>query len=110
MFNRLIIRLGLMKDQRIRLTIPRGALFAFLSVMLLILFILVSLSTYYLCLVTAPLLAYWCYCFYWFDTVWRGFGYSGVILVVIGLTAVILGIVVGKPLASHVWSLIKTLF
>ena len=110
MFNKLISSLSIERDKNIRLGIPHRTLFAFLLVMLMIFFTLVSFSTYYLCLATAPLIAYWCYCFIWFGGVWRGFGYSLFVLLTFAAVTLILGIFVGKPLVHLGWDKIKMLF
>ncbi len=103
-------KLNTLKEQNIRLSVPRKTVFGFLFIMLLILFLLVSFTSYYMTIVTVPLLGYWCYTYYWFLGVWRSFGYSKAVLVIAAVIAIGAGIFVGRPTVLWVWSIIRERF
>lgn len=104
--NERIRRLNAQKEMHIRLSIPRGTLLAFLSVLLLIIFVLTSLSSYYMLIVTVPFAAIWAYAYYWFAGVWRSFGYSRAVLVLAAAVAVAFGATVGRMMCERAWTLI----
>ena len=105
-----IKKLNALKEQNIRLSIPRRTVFGFLFVMLLILFLLVTFTSYYMTIVTVPLLGYWCYTYYWFSGVWKSFGYSKVILVIVVVIAIGAGIFIGRPEVLLAWDTLRSRF
>ena len=110
MVNKLIYKLNILKEQGIRINIPHKTVFGVLFCMLIILFAAVSFTTYYMAIVTIPVLAIWSYSFYWFSGVWRGFGYSVKLLIIFAVITVLLGIFIGIPIVQYAWRLIKTKF
>ena len=105
-FRDTIKKLDALKEQNIRLSVPRRTVFGFLFVMLLILFLLVSFTSYYMTIVTVPLMGYWCYTYYWFSGVWRSFGYSVIMLVTVAVIAVITGVLIGRPIVLWVFEIV----
>lgn len=105
-----IKKLNALKEHNIRLSVPRRTVFGFLFVMLLILFLLVSFTSYYMTIVTVPLLGYWCYTYYWFSGVWRSFGYSRIVLVIVAVIAIGAGILIGRPVVLWVWDAVCSKF
>lgn len=105
-----IKELNSLKEQNIRLSVPRRTVFGFLFVMLLILFLLVSFTSYYMTIVTVPLLGYWCYTYYWFSGVWRSFGYSVAALIVAAVIAVLAGVFFGRPTVLLFFEIVRQRF
>jgi len=105
-----IKKLNALKEQNIRLSIPRRAVFGFLFVMLLILFLLVSFTSYYMTIVTVPLMGYWCYTYYWFSGVWKSFGYSVIVLIVTILITVLTGMFFGRSAVLCLFEFIRERF
>lgn len=105
-----IKKLNALKEQNIRLSVPRRPVFGFLFLMLLILFLLVSFTSYYMTIVTVPLLGYWCYTYYWFSGVWKSFEYSKAVLVTAAVIAIGAGIFIGRPAVRLAWDAVRSWF
>ena len=101
-----IKKLNALKEQNIRLSVPRRTVFGFLFVMLLILFLLASFTSYYMTIVTVPLIGYWCYTYYRFSGVWKSFGYSVVVLVIAAVLTVIAGVLIGRPIILQMFEIL----
>lgn len=101
-----IKELNALKEKEIRLSIPRRTVLVWMFSFFALFFILTSLSTYFLLMVTAPIGAYVLYTYHWFFSVWCSFGYSRVIYVIVLIAAVALGLTVGRELRTLLWKLI----
>ena len=105
-----IKKLNALKEQNIRLSIPRRTVFGFLFVMLLVLFLLVSFTSYYMTIVTVPLMGYWCYTYYWFSGIWKSFGYSVIVLIIAVVIAVLAGVFFGRPTVLWLFEIVRQRF
>ncbi len=101
-----IKELDALKEKEIRLSVPHRTVFVWMLTFFALFFILASLSTYFLLMVTVPIGAYVLYTYHWFFSVWRSFGYSRAIYVIILIAAVVLGLTVGRELRTLLWRLI----